>query len=237
MTELFLAIPRRHTHRGAYLADHEIPEHFLTAMYALVPETPRLRLLLFIGPDKEPLAQLIVGATQAIIADRQMAADNARWFRFDWNAVQQHCDGLTLDTNVIPPLLNVAAKIFPPSDEKAHRQWLRDTARVHVGTAPLLGMIAVRELYDRPTALCAGRLWQRLHLWLTAHGLVAQPLNQLVERVDRERQLQAPERMAQALARLTGAPDWHPTFIFRAGYANRPARLSPRRSAAAVMSA
>jgi hypothetical protein len=235
VTELFLAISRRHTHRGPYLSDHDIPEPFLTEMQNLVNETSPMRLFLFTGVDMEPLAKLIVSATEAILADRQMAADNARWFRFGWNAVQQHCDGLTLDANVVPPILNVAAKIFPPSNEKAHRQWLRDTAKVHVGTAPLLGMISVRDLYDRPTALYAGRLWQRLHLWLTVRGLVAQPLNQPVECVDREHQMNAPERTAQALARITGDSDWHPTFIFRAGYADRPARLSPRRSVEAAI--
>jgi hypothetical protein len=235
VTELFLAIPRRHTHRGAYRAGYEIPEPFLAEMKAFVSGTPSIRLFLFTGSEKESLAKLIVSATEAIIADRQMAADNALWFRFSTDAVQQHRDGLTLDTNVIPSVLNVAAKIFPPSDEKAHRQWLRDTGKIHVGTAPLLGMIAVRDLYDRPTALSAGRFWQRLHLWLTARGLVAQPLNQPVERVDRERQLNVPEHTARALTLLTSDSDWYPTFIFRAGYADRPARLSPRRSVDAAI--
>jgi hypothetical protein len=235
VTELFLAIPRRHTHRGAYRAGYEIPEPFLAEMKVFVSGTPSIRLFLFTGSEKESLAKLIVSATEAIIADRQMAADNALWFRFSTDAIQQHCDGLTLDTNVIPSVLNVAAKIFPPSDDKAHHQWLRDTSKVHVGTAPLLGMIAVRDLYDRPTALCAGRFWQRLHLWLTARGLVAQPLNQPVERVDRERELNVPEHTTQALTLLTSDSDWHPTFIFRAGCADRPARLSPRRSVDAAI--
>lgn len=63
----------------------------------------------------------------------------------------------------------------------------------------------------------------------------AQPLNQPVERVDRERELNAPEYTARALALLTGDSDWHPTFIFRAGYADRPAHLSPRRSVDAAI--
>lgn len=180
---------------------------------------------------------MIVSATKDIIGDRQMAADNARWFRFHFDEVQSLRDGLTLDTNVVPTLQNVAAKIFPPSEEDAGHHWVRDTEYVHVATAPLLGIIAVRNLYDRVTTLNAGRLWQRLHLWLTARGLVAQPLNQPVERVDRERELSRPDHTALALRRISGHAAWHPTFIFRAGYAKHPARMSPRRSVDAVMAA
>jgi hypothetical protein len=39
--------------------------------------------------------------------------------------------------------------------------------------APLLGLIVVRDPYDRPTALRAGHPWQRLHLLVTARGLAA----------------------------------------------------------------
>jgi hypothetical protein len=234
-TGLFNAIPRRHTHRGAFLRDRTISTRLLAGIQALAQGDASLRFFLFAGSAKAPLAALIVSATKDIIADRQMAADNARWFRFNFDEVQEFRDGLTLDTNVVPTLQNVAAKIFPPSEEAAGRHWIRDTERVHVGTAPLLGIIAVRDLYDRPTTLNAGRLWQRLHLWLTARDLAAQPLNQPVERVDRERQLNGLERTAPALEQITGDAAWHPTFIFRAGYAKQAARLSPRRPVEAVM--
>lgn len=87
------------------------------------------------------------------------------------------------------------------------------------------------------SVLAAGRLWQRLHLWATARGLAAQPLNQPVELVDREREQVAPPRTTEALAALTGDPAWHPTFVFRAGWADRPARLSPRRPVQAALAA
>jgi len=237
-TELYRAIPHRHTHRGAYLVERAVSESMLNEMQALVRATESMRLFLFAGRDKGALGELIVSATEAIISDRQMAADSARWFRFNRDAVERHRDGLTLDAAIVPPIRNVVVKMLPPvSNERADRQWLDDTRETHVATAPLLGVIGVRDLYDRPTSLLAGRFWQRLHLWLTARGLVAQPLNQPVEMVDRERELNAPVRMAQALARITDDPHWYPTFIFRAGYADRPARLSPRRPAQAVISA
>ncbi len=236
-TELFQAIAWRHTHRGAYLAERTVPGSLLEESQALVPEQPAMRLFLFQGGGgKDRLAGLIVAATEAIITDSEMAADSARWFRFAWDAVQRHRDGVTLDSVGLPPLISAVAKVLPaPSAEEADRMWLDGTREVHVASAPLLGMIAVRDLYDIPTALAAGRLWQRIHLWATARGLVAQPLNQPVEVVDRERELDAPPHTAEALAELTGDPAWHPTFVFRMGYADRPARLSPRRPLQAVV--
>jgi hypothetical protein len=53
--------------------------------------------------------------------------------------------------------------------------------------------------------------------------------------VDRERELGKPSRAAQALAALTGAPEWKPTFAFRAGLPTRPAGPSPRRPVEAVV--
>lgn len=234
---LFQAIAHRHTHRGVYEPDREIPERILALMQQAVPSSsPPMRLFLFTGRAMHPLARLIVSATRAIVADRQMSKDNARWFRFRHEAVERCRDGLTLDANVTAPLANFAAKLFPPSAERADRHWLHDTEKVYVRTAPLLGAIAVRDLYDRPTALCAGRLWQRLHLLLTAHDIAAQPLNQPVERVDRERaEGNESPQIAGALARITGDPAWHATFIFRAGYAARAAPLSPRRDLRAVV--
>ncbi|MFC4353023.1 hypothetical protein ACFOW6_15845 [Fodinicurvata halophila] len=238
-SDLFTAIPERHTHRGAYDTARALPGGLEEELQALVPADPPLRLFLF-GPgaeaERDRLGKLIVSSTQAIIDDRQMARDSARWFRFDWQAVQEHRDGVTLDAVGLPPLLNALAKILPaPSGEEADQQWLKGTREVHVATAPLLGMIAVPDLYDPAAALQAGRLWQRLHLWLTSKGLVAQPLNQPAERVDREAQTGAPPRTAEQLAALTGDAAWHPTFVFRAGHAAEPARLSPRRSLDAVL--
>jgi hypothetical protein len=98
-------------------------------------------------------------------------------------------------------------------------------------------MITVNDLYDQPVTLEAGRLWQRLHLWATARGLAAQPLNMPPERVDRDAELGLEPRMAAALAALTGDAGWRPTFVFRMGQAERAARLSPRRPVEAVLAA
>jgi nitroreductase len=235
---LFNAIGDRHTHRGAYDPSRSVPRDLLDEMQALVAGDSAVRLILFVeGGRKSRLGQLTVSATEEIIADHDMAAASARWFRFDWASLQQQRDGITLDAVGLPPLINAAAKILPvPTPEQADRQWLEATRDVHVKTATVLGLIAVRDLYDQPTTLAAGQAWQRLHLWATSRGLAAQPVNQAAERVDREAELGRPPRMAEALSQVTGDAAWKPTFIFRMGYADRAARLSPRRPVSAVVS-
>lgn len=238
-SEFFQAIAHRHTHRGAYDPEQPVSQVLQDEMHVLAGGHNGIRLFLFDGGQaKAQLGDLIVSATEEIIADHEMAMDSAAWFRFDWHSIQQHRDGVTLDTVGLPPLVNAAAKIIPsPSPDQADQQWLDATRHVHVATAPLLGMIAAADLYDQPTTLGAGRLWQRLHLWATARGLVAQPLNMPPERVDREAELGLEPRMETALAAITGDAGWRPTFVFRMGHAQQTARLSPRRPVEAVLAA
>jgi hypothetical protein len=61
---------------------------------------PGLRLILFDGAHQTELADLILEATRRIVADREMAADNAKWFRFTARDVERGRDGLTLGANV-----------------------------------------------------------------------------------------------------------------------------------------
>lgn len=229
---LFAAIGNRHTNRGGYRLSRPLQAAQLQAVKELAGDDPRVRLFLFdADPLRARLRRLIISATESIIADPAMASDSARWFRFSRDELDRHRDGITLDATGMSDLVNSLAKIIPqPSRGMADRQWFESTRDVHVATAPLLGMIAVRDLYDRPDALAAGRLWQRIHLWATASGVAAQPLNQPAEMVDRARQRGLPSPMAASMAGLTGDPAWLPTFVFRMGYAKAPARLSPRRA-------
>ena len=168
-----------------------------------------------------------------------MVHDSEAWFRFTPAAVARHRDGVTLRSVGLPPFIRTAARLLPPpSSEESHRIWLETTRDVHLATARMTGFLSVHDLYDRPAALEVGRLWQRMHLWATAAGLAMQPLNQLPEMVDRERQLNLPPRTAAVLAGLTeGGPDWKPTFAFRMGHPTREAPPSPRRAVATVVMA
>ena len=98
----------------------------------------------------------------------------------------------------------------------------------------MLGLIAVRDRYDRPQSIAAGRCWQRLHLDATLNGVALQPVNQPIERIDREQQTGGSDACARRIADLTG-PGWQATFSFRAGYCDRQGPASPRRRLADVV--
>jgi hypothetical protein len=128
-------------------------------------------------------------ATRVINEDREMSETSERWLRQTWRDIQEHCDGLTLAALGMPPALRTVAMMLPGVSAKTFKGgWLRSTEE-GLATSPLYGLIVVRDLDDRVGQLEAGRLWQRLHLEATRLGLAAQPLNQWMERVDRERQL------------------------------------------------
>ena len=136
--------------------------------------------------------------------------------------------------HTVTTLDNLAGPKYAPTaletilKEQLGDTWLSQTRDTQVGTAPVLGLIAVRDRYDRTQAIAAGRCWQRLHLDATLNGVALQPVNQPIEMIDRERQTRKGDQWAKRIARLTG-DEWQATFAFRAGFASRPAPPSPRR--------
>ena len=236
-SELYDAIPRRHTNRAAYAAARALPLGLLASIRGMTEGDAQLQVFLFTTSDtKAKLGELVIKATETIIADKPMVQDSERWFRHRWEEVQTARDGPTLDATGMSPLMTAIAKVLPrPSPETSHRYWLDATRNVHVPETTAFGLIAVRDLYDRPQAMRAGRAWQRMHLFATANGIAMQPINQPVELVDRERQLSKEPWMERALATLTGDASWKPTFAFRMGYPTREVPPSPRRSVEAVV--
>ncbi|MCC5860168.1 MAG: hypothetical protein JJT90_18605 [Ectothiorhodospiraceae bacterium] len=234
---LYNAIPHRHTNRGPYDLARGLSAGLSDALSAVAEPDTAVNVQLFTDSEKlERARQVIVEATEAIIADGPMVHDSEGWFRHSWKDIQRHRDGPTLDAAGLSPVMTGIAKLLPrPSAEANHQYWLNATRDVHVATAPGIGLITVPNLYDRSQSLQAGRVWQRLHLWATSQGLAMQPLNQPVERVDRERQLGIKPVAASALEALTSPPAGRPTFAFRIGFPMRVAPASPRRSLAQVL--
>ena len=227
-------LERRRTHRGPF-EPWPPSEVLLAELPPLAAEFPLTRLTLLIGRPARLLGRHIVEAAQQIVADARMAADTSAWFRLRQREVERRRDGLTLDVAGDHPLLRLLGRAFPPSREKALRRWLADTEQVHVGTASAFGVISVQDPFDRPTAIAVGRLWQRLQLRLTQRGMASQPLNQPLERADRERQLGLPDRWAALLESFGAGPGWRPTFLFRLGSPTHTVGHSPRRGLAEVM--
>ena len=225
---LYRAIPLRHTNRYAYDRGRAPPQDWRDfAARADFGDDVRV-LLIEDGERRRWFDAAVVEGTQAIIADRTMIADSDRWFRSSSAEIDAHRDGPTLEAAGLSFLTLTFARLFPVSAETSHQAWLRQTRDVQLASAPLVGLIAVRDRADRASAIAAGRAWQRLHLRATAQGLAMQPLNQPIEMIDRERRAGRGADWAARIARLTGE-DWQATFSFRAGFASQAAPASPRR--------
>jgi hypothetical protein len=235
-SELYEAIPNRHTNRAPYDPERQIPADILKAFAELDEGDPDLKLILFTNPDqRQPLAEATIQATEDIIADAEMIHDSDRWFRHGWQELQRERSGVHIDASGLPWGIRSLVKVLPPLDAAAsHQAWL-DTTRQTLPASPVLGLIAVRQLYDINQSLRAGQFWQRIHLYGTTQRIAMQPINQLPERVDRERQLSLPPGTAATLAQLTGDSTWLPTFAFRMGYPTTSALPSARRALSDVL--
>lgn len=226
----FDAIGRRHTNRGAYLHRPIDSEHW-TAFLDLA-EDPQTRLLLLSADQREGwlFAQATIVATQRLIADPVVLKESHRWFRSTPAEANRFGDGLTLAATGLPESTIRMALLMPgPTPEEAGQHWLAATRDQHCATASLFGLIAVRDPVGATALLAAGRLWQRLHLEATARGVAMQPLNQLMERADRDRAAGRASPAADTLAALVGDSRWSAVFGFRAGWPEQPALPSPRR--------
>ncbi len=233
---LFYAIPNRHTNRGPYRADQSVDGEGLKRLSALATNDAVRVVFIEDASARAELAALIVAATERIIGDPQMSADSARWFRTGRREIAAHRDGVTVDTAGLSPLMTAAAKFMPDLDaQSADRYWLAMTRDTELATAPVLGIMLVRDRLDMRTAIEAGRAWQRLHLAATAQGFAAQPLNQPVECIDRSAMIGKTDRFGPAIVKLAAVPGWEATFVFRLGVAERPAGRSPRRALSDVL--
>jgi nitroreductase len=228
-SKLDAAIALRHTNRFPYDPARPLPQAWRDAVAAFSDE-PDVRVFLFETRDgRTRYDAAIIDATQAIISDAPMIADSDRWIRMSHADIEKYRSGPTLDAAGLSPLTLLLAKWIPLPAAANHAAWLSQT-REQVSSAPIAGIVAVRDRYDRPSALAAGRAWQRLHLTATSLGVAMQPLNQPAEMVDRERQTGKPPQWRERLASLTGNKEWEPTFFFRAGVPTSEAPPSPRRA-------
>jgi nitroreductase len=235
---LFAAIAQRHTNRGLYRPDQPVGAETLHRLTDLVSDDSVRAIFVTDKVARHELGALIIAATVRIVGDPQMSADSARWFRTGRRDIAAHRDGVTVDTSGASPFLTAMSKMLPDLNAKsADQYWLATTRDTEVPTAPVLGILLVRDRLDMRAAIAAGRAWQRLHLALTAAGLAAQPLNQPVECMDRSAMRGDADDMAPEINKFTGMPGWDPTFIFRLGVAESAAGPSPRRPLAAVLMA
>ena len=225
------AIPLRHTNRGPYDQSKALDEDTLHAFNALCDD-PAVHLMWYTQPaERLAFGNGVVAGAEALVADEQQSSDSHQWWRQSWQAVQTHRDGLTVDGQTFDELTRLGAKMLPDvSRQESDAFFVKTTREVLVATAPAFGLIALNDQDDNAQRMQAGRLWQRMHLWATLHGLAMQPINQMCERADRERQLGLDASFGRALRDLVGSDDRHAVMMFRAGYPLRQALPSPRRA-------
>lgn len=231
VSPLYEAIPERRTNRYAYDASRPVSGATLEALSALNEDGSGVGVSWFAtGAERRKVGGLLVEAAREITLDEDQSYDNGeRWLRQGEDAIREHRDGLTLDTMGISGLALLAAKLLPaPSARSSDEFWLRSLER-QTSTAGAFGLLTVRDYEDTAQRLAAGRLWQRMHLWVTKEGLAAQPMNQLHERADREVQLGIGPKFGDALGGLFVDPSRRGIFTFRLGYPTRKAPPSPRR--------
>jgi hypothetical protein len=133
--------------------------------------------------------------------------------------VQTYQDGIKIDAQSFDTLTNVFAKLLPNlSRQQNDAIFVKNVRDVYVATAPVFGLIAVRDQDDNIQRMRCGQFWQWMHLWATLHELAMQPLNQMCERAVCERQLGSEPVFGRALYDLIGSNDWHGTMPFRLGY-------------------
>ena len=143
---------------------------------------------------------------------------------------------MTIDAAGLSPVITALGKILPPqSREQNDQAWIQQTRDNYVKTAAAFGIVVVRDASDNAQRIGGGRLYQRLHLTAINRGLAMQPLNQITERIDRERLLGLNPRFTQAAADLMPEPGWQALMSFRIGYPTLNASPSPRRPAEAVL--
>ena len=232
VSPLYAAIPKRHTNRGAYDTARAVGAGTLRSMQAL-NTVPDIAVVWYTGTaEKRAFSALMIRATEAFIADRQQSIDDFAWWRGDWAELQRTKDGITLDASGLPLLTRTFGKMLPPQTRASNDQaWLDNTRNPQLSTAAAFGMIVARRPRDRRLWLEAGRLWQRMHLWGTTEGLAMQPLNQTVERAEREQTAGLRPEIGASLQALLPGHGWHPLMPFRIGYPTIEALKSPRRPA------
>lgn len=232
---LYNAIPHRHTNRGPYDKNKPVTQDILQSLGSLgktiSPEGAMTVFWFTTLEERRKVGDLILQATQAIVADKQQSYDDFKWYRASWQDIQTYKDGLTVDASGSPWYIEVLAKILPPISEKEYDnsqlQLAKDT---YVATAAAFGIIAVHDIFDNIQRLQGGMFYQRMHLWATSNGLAMQPMNQMTERADREVSLGIKQTFRNALMELIANPNWQALMTFRIGYPTMEALSSPRRS-------
>lgn len=230
-SELYDAIPHRHTNRGPYVPDRLLPAEFIDSLSRSTSDQKDVKLFLFPAEaDRKRIVEIISASNDIIYSDPEVDRGSGPWIRSHWSDIQKFHDGLTIDAFGQPPVATAVFKMMPLwMQRQVASRGQKDGYSKLMLRAPLMGIITVRDRYDQENCLRAGRIWQRSHLLATARGVAGRPCNEAVEMIDYEKAHDKPAQRAQLLGALLGDTAWQPTFVFYMGYPTLTAPPSPRR--------
>ena len=113
-TELYDAIPRRHTNRSAYSPQKPIPPQFVDTLSRLASDEPDVKIFLFTADaDRKKIVEISSTANSEIYSDPDVKRGSDQWIRINWSEVQKFHDGLTIDAFGLPPIATGVAKMMP----------------------------------------------------------------------------------------------------------------------------
>jgi hypothetical protein len=222
---LFDALPLRHTNRGPYDHGAPLPAGLRDALVSATEGSTRAQW--FDTPaELDDLTARIVAATEAIVADPEMNEASHAWWRQDPEDIEHFRSGLTMDATGASGCSRTMGKhLANPTAERAGTYWIGATEGRQT-TASAFVLLSTPTLDDRIGQLEVGRSYQRMHLLAESEGVAMQPLNQPLERRDREVfDGHAPD-FGPWLEELAGSEQAQ--MLFRVGLARRQALPAPR---------
>lgn len=225
-SELYEAIPNRHTNRGPY-GDFDLDPGIESALNDLLePDTTHLVRLTDAAYSQ--WRDQTVQATKDFV-DSELNVDSHKWFRHSLDDITENRDGITTDAAGLGAGIRFFGKISRPFDaERSGKYWIRSTEETHVVSGSGFFALCCTNRHDQLQQLEAGRSWQRLHLWCAANGIDVHPINQLIEMADNEITHGLEPRYQSVIENIVPEGS-DPQMFFRVGYGWNDAFASPRR--------
>lgn len=230
VSALYNAIPLRRTNRGTHDMSNPVSTNALQSLKMLGEQFGQVKLFwLENNKQKDLFFALNTQATQELIQDDAQSKSSFEWVRSDWQELQEKKDGVSIDTTGAGPMMRAGAKMLPGLTRETGDEYFLAAMNNLKNVTDRVGIIGVQDPGNNVQRIQGGRFWQALHLWATTSGLAMQPVNQILERVDRAHSQGRQTELETGLQALISDPQWQPLMPFRMGNPLQKTYPSPRR--------
>jgi hypothetical protein len=213
-SELFAAIPARHTNRRAY-DGRPIPEADLAALAALGEEGGVRVRFLRSRDEFDEIVRLVAHGNDIHLNHKPFMDELISWIRFSRRSIEAHRDGLTSRAVGRPAVPDWFGRLLMRRWFTPARQTRLDAKLIRSASAI---MVITSARNDERAWIDVGRAFDRILLAQTLRDIRAAHLNQ---------NWQIPE-LADGLREVVDLRGEHPQLVLRIGYA-APLPHSPRR--------